>query len=722
MTSDRDGSFNFEDEWQDTLKVQTATSIQPLMPKVGGRFSRTVIRILNDWLVRRKQNPYPNEDDIDVLQTQTGLNKTQITNWFANTRRRSRMQCVRPASPQVRTSPTDPIDILPRPGTPALRQSTKFKGPLQRWVDSPPEDEGAAIRDIACAVASSSRASSSQFDLQSPGSNENNAWRSPYYMSSASSAGTSDSGSQSSQRSTRAPRRKRIHRRRRAEDNSLQVVELPYQCTFCTETFKTKHDWQRHEKSLHLPLEQWVCGPSSPVATRLGIAGLCCIFCGQVSPDDAHIRAHNYSACSRRNLEERTFLRKDHLTQHLKLVHGARYEDWSMKYWKISKLDVRSRCGFCDIWMTSWGERVDHLAEHFKSGSTMAEWQGEWGFEDAVLKWVENSIPPYFIHFERQSPFPIKACNALYGLPINAYELIKFEMEIFTHDWYNKTCTLPTQNAMQLEACRIVIACEYKGGENVPPSLPIKGTSWLRDLIMSSADITRKARSEPMELSNDGEISFLKIHGQHYLFEQCPLESQLRVFVEFEKLMNVHINDVLIQNEACEIIRRMEKDSPTPSESFTSCIITIMRSHTDWLSKFKERSGISMTDTTINLATGLSLGPSSNQNSPWLSSSSSSPPKFLDLANYDLEDANFYRGFERDLKRWVAATMCPQNPNFHIPSDAEIQHQARWIIYNGGDAWNQTPADFVEWLEPFKRQVGISKNVNRDVDTGCRIS
>jgi hypothetical protein len=44
--------------------------------------------------------------------------------------------------------------------------------------------------------------------------------------------------------------------------------------------------------------------------------------------------------------------------------------------------------------MTSWGERIDHLAEHFKSGSTMAEWQGEWGFDDEVLKWVENSLPP----------------------------------------------------------------------------------------------------------------------------------------------------------------------------------------------------------------------------------------------------------------------------------------------------------------------------------------
>jgi hypothetical protein len=163
MTSDHDCSFIIEDEWQDTLNIHAATSIPPLTPKLGGRFSRNVIRILNNWLVQHKQNPYPNDDDIGVLQTQTGLNKKQVTNWFTNTRRRSRMQCVRPASPQVRVSPTDPIDILPRPGTPALRQRTKFKGPLQRWVDSPPEDEGAAMGDIACAVASRSGATSCMF-------------------------------------------------------------------------------------------------------------------------------------------------------------------------------------------------------------------------------------------------------------------------------------------------------------------------------------------------------------------------------------------------------------------------------------------------------------------------------------------------------------------------------------------------------------------------------
>ena len=38
-----------------------------------------------------------------------------------------------------------------------------------------------------------------------------------------------------------------------------------FQCTFCTDTFKSKYDWTRHEKSLHLSLEKWICAPSGYV-------------------------------------------------------------------------------------------------------------------------------------------------------------------------------------------------------------------------------------------------------------------------------------------------------------------------------------------------------------------------------------------------------------------------------------------------------------------------
>jgi Tc5 transposase DNA-binding domain len=43
-----------------------------------------------------------------------------------------------------------------------------------------------------------------------------------------------------------------------------------------------------------------------------------------------------------------------------------------------------------------------------------------------------------------------------------------------------------------------------------------------------------------------------------------------------------------------------------------------------------------------------------------------------------------------------------------VPTDAEIQNQARWIVYDDDDPWNQTAADNAEWLIRFKRDVGLA--------------
>lgn len=135
-------------------------------PKIGSRFSRDVIRTLKSWLAAHQQHPYPRDDDMMVLQQKTGLNQAQLANWFANARRRGKVQAGRPASPQVRSNMTSPVDIIPRPGTPAIRQDTRLKDPLQRWVDSPPEHEPADVGDIARAMASSSRKHSCKYFIK----------------------------------------------------------------------------------------------------------------------------------------------------------------------------------------------------------------------------------------------------------------------------------------------------------------------------------------------------------------------------------------------------------------------------------------------------------------------------------------------------------------------------------------------------------------------------
>lgn len=397
-----------------------------LPAKIGTRFSKEALRILRRWLSANSEHPYPNEEEKHLLQEQTGLNRTQIANWLANARRRGLVQTKR-----VTHGTTSPIDIPRRPATPAQRQLN----PLERWYGSPPEDEAASASDIARAIAAKHTGKSTVVDLCEMSQTDlGPEARSPAIATSEpddvgdylrdifrpSSTGTSRSslssfssvnsynsyrrrvrhstssrGSSASSASEQPiRRRKRRFKKKRNARTSLGAPLNRYQCTFCTETFRTKHDWQRHEKALHLPLERWACSPTGPTMTHHESGQTCCAFCGILDPNDAHIEHHNPSLC-----RERTFGRKDHLKQHLRLVHNTMLVDWLADQWKLPSPQIRSKCGLCGLVMESWEYRIDHLADHFKMGQTMAEWKGDWGFEPDVLQMVENSIPPCMNEF-----------------------------------------------------------------------------------------------------------------------------------------------------------------------------------------------------------------------------------------------------------------------------------------------------------------------------------
>ena len=334
----------------------------------------------------------------------------------------------------------------------------------------------------------------------------------------------------------------------------------------------------------------------------------------------------------------------------------------------------------------------------------------------------------------------MKASDPPWGSPPNAYELLKVEIEYFVQNYYDKYGRLPTNDAMQLEACRIVFAAEPSAMTHSNATDEVYGSSWLRDLILSSPELTRQARFGPIRTSSESRHSPLKINGQDHLFEQCPLEAQLHAFVFGRQAFAAPLDDNRLYNEACDIVRRLEKESKTPSDIFANWIVKGIYSGMDWLSDFKQRVGI---PGTVNLV-GFSSDPSSTQDwdKQWtqavldpmstsamntaVSASGVVPPEAFAAipapqTSFDVygnsrmhlpDDTNFYRVFDSDMKRWAAATMSPKNPNYHVPSDEEIQHQARWIMFGGDDSWNQTPADYEAWLRQFKRSVGISTDID----------
>lgn len=802
-----------------TAEAETQYPTGKPAAKIGARFSRESVRILKNWVSTHSRHPYPSEDEKESLQKITGLNKTQITNWLANARRRGKIQPTRSTSPHVGMGYAQAMDIPRRPGTP---RSMEHMNPLQRWANSPPENEPASVTAIARAVtASSGSAISSSSGRNTPvfsGFSDDGSSKSLCNQSSASSFSNSHGSSGGSFASTfshqsrgsfgslpsfarnhRGRRRRRRAPPKRAEEAFAQPLKT-FQCTFCTETFRTKHDWQRHEKSLHLSLERWVCSPDGAKAVNPVNGVMSCVFCGEANPDDAHIESHNFTACTERTLEERTFYRKDHLRQHLKLVHDVKFLPWAMDQWRVNTPSIRSRCGFCGTVMDSWSIRVDHLAEHFKTGYTMADWKGDWGFDAPVLEMVENSVPPYLIHDERNSALPFTANTTNPSTPRDAYELLKLELTYWAQRRNEETGRSPTDDELQQEACRIVFSAD------ITSSNVAQASSWLRDLIKGRSELTQTAMLQPIRKSSENELYNLRINGKDNIFENCEFESQLQDFVKARQLLGLTAMDHELQTEACKIIGRIEEKSSSTSEDVANWLVRLILTSTTWLADFRKRAhlprsedivaenvrgkdpmlidstvhnfsrldrelaefmqtqrsmGLEPTDADLQLQarliiydeaddwnqtaaddaawlvqfrqrhpplnTPVTISPTNNSpNSQGLSfmpalqpaartpaGTNSSPggfmppPRSMRPGPFFLNDANCYQRLAKHLGRFVATTMSPNNPNCHIPSDEELQHQARWIVYDDDDPWNQTAADNAEWLQRFKRDAGI---------------
>jgi hypothetical protein len=410
--------------------------------------------------------------------------------------------------------------------------------------------------------------------------------------------------------------------------------------------------------------------------------------------------------------------------------------DSTMKKWKVQMPDIESQCGFCGTRLATWADRTEHLAEHFKMGKSMADWQGDWGFDDAIVKLVENAILPcnsprdYFRvfktdccgidlnSFERSTPFPMKATDYIHtplGSPVNAYELIKLEIVFFMQTHLDMTGKLPSDDDIQLEACRIIFATALSNSQDFFSRQGLDD-SWLRDVLMSSPKLTQQAKFGPMRLRSESRLLLLRVKGKEKLFERCPFESRLRKFIEDQRSEGATVHDVQIQGHACQIVRDMEQESTSPSDIFASWVAKLVYRSPEWLAEFKKRTGIDSNKKDCNDTPESSLDLSLlhddiNTDSPLFPQQetdalhplqTSLPPNFetphlpdstlnASWMTHSLPerseafgpgDTLFNRYFVGDLARWVASTISPTNPVSHVPSDEEIQHQARWIMYD----------------------------------------
>lgn len=396
------------------------------------RLPKSSIRILQNWFSAHSYHPYASDTERGSLELQTGLSTSQVANWLSNARRRQRHARGSKVIPSVATRSVPDLHAAHEWGQ---------SDPLTRWRNSPPEEEHVSLKTLARAinetsnidaanrhagqhtephVQASQAASDTSFEswdsLHSSGSSSSRASTGPISTGSAGAAPFTQ------YRITLGRRRRQDHLRTRTTSlnhpslgaRMQDKTDRIYQCTFCTDTFRTKFDWVRHEGSLHLALEKWIClyrGPTYHSTTKV----VRCVFCDEPNPTEDHLTSHRCHECMDKQLQGRTFFRRDHLRQHMRLVHGSDRVYPSMQEWQLKATRINCRCGFCGQRFQNWDERSEHLADHFRAGAQMKDWTGCRGLDPAVALHVQNAIPPYLIGTETNDFEPFSAstnCNA----------------------------------------------------------------------------------------------------------------------------------------------------------------------------------------------------------------------------------------------------------------------------------------------------------------------
>ncbi|KAL2823309.1 hypothetical protein BDW59DRAFT_163469 [Aspergillus cavernicola] len=365
-------------------------------PKETKQFVRKGARVLRDWFYRNEDYPYPCEQEKARLAQETGFSRQRISTWFANARRRRKQQR------QVGSSTR-----IFRAGSPMPTSDAELMTPMERWQASPPDDEPvpeAAIREAIASASVGPGLPAHRSQVDSPSTDFSSALEDSSLASSLSSLGApteaSDSSSSAwSYHSGEGPLRSRPYHSRpsvgRRGGRKRVAEDGRYQCTFCMQTFKKKHDWSRHEKSVHLSLDVWICTPNLSELEPAHTRSLACRCCDHQSLDQEHWESHDFRECATKPLSERSFSRKDYLWQHLRKFHGCtQYPVPDLNAWRSLQNEIHSRCGFCASLLPSWSARADHLATHFKEGCRMSQWVGDWGFDSSVQASLRNAVLP----------------------------------------------------------------------------------------------------------------------------------------------------------------------------------------------------------------------------------------------------------------------------------------------------------------------------------------
>jgi hypothetical protein len=317
----------------------------------------------------------------------------------------------------------------------------------------------------------------------------------------------------------------------------------------------------------------------------------------------------------------------------------------------------------------------------------------------------------------RLSPLLSKRESRLSFLRINGkrspFTTCPLEARLLDHVQARQPCSL-SDTELQQEAINILTDMSCNS------DTPVDFVSvWLIELVRSSTAWLREFRQRAhipssTVVRNDGLHGTDSAKIDSIIDNYNELEEKLSEYVELLRGHGVEPDDANLRQKALSLVNEFEDEEwKLAAIRNDSWLALFRRRHFPWSSVYPP-----MSSAPANGNEGLG--------DPWPSGNALAPPQnrragttyspgpvrsAMELGVCLLNDPNVDTWVTHELARWVAATMSPHNPNQHIPTDEELRHQARWMLYDDDDPFNQTSADNPEWLTRFKRGVGILEDV-----------
>jgi hypothetical protein len=261
-------------------------------------------------------------------------------------------------------------------------------------------------------------------------------------------------------------------------------------------------------------------------------------------------------------------------------------------------------------------------------------------------------------------------------------DLIKIGLQEYVHERVLGGM-LPTDDDLIEEARRIT----RKSDEFLVASGGLE-PSWFRDLILGP-----EGRDyNDLHLENTGEENILWIEkpdtnkasqpvgDRDIAAISCSLERQLMTWIVGQQMLGLTPLDSELQVEACRVLNEVESSSNFKCKPALKWFKWLITTDTKWLCGLRRRACL-----------------------PRSSEITDASVRPTDESVIDFTVNNMHR-LERDMVEWVKL----QKAQDIIPTDDDIQRQARLNVYKNDDPWNQTAFDDPAMLYLFNRQQGIA--------------